>query len=69
MVVRAADVLSLVVQEGPREILDVGVDINVESRLILVDVAFGNRNLNDVVDDVIILLKSVSLFLNLRVVS
>jgi hypothetical protein len=67
--VRAADVLSLVVQKGPCEIPYIGVDINVERRLILIDVTFGNRNLNDVVDDVIILLESVGLFLNLRIIS
>ena len=66
---RADDVLSLVVQKGPYEILYIGVDINVERRLILIDVTYENRNLNDIVDDVIILLESVALSLNLGIIS
>ena len=64
-----ARVLPLVVQKGPCEILEIRVDINIERRLILIDVAFGNRDLDNVVDDVIILLERVSLFLNLWVIS
>ena len=64
----ATHILLLMVQKRPREILDVGVNVDIERGLVLINVTFGNRDLNYVVDDVIVLLESVCLVLNLRII-